>query len=236
MSKLAAIPCVILVIVLGGTSVRADPVSLVYTIHITEQCRAGGCTAFTTSFPLRMTFDGAVTSQFDGAGEHNKFYGPPTFSEVPLARPPVPEGSIPLRQTADIAFEHAPGEWRHVAQAQELFRWFTPMGEYQWNLTLYGVQDGFSQPPELTPETFAAFLGRPLAPPDSAGFFGYSYSLASRFDQSSPDAVSYLGYALVANASAPVPEPATWVLLGTALAGAWQRRHRKSSRISIRPL
>jgi hypothetical protein len=232
MSKVTAIPCVVLTLVLGGTSVGADPISIVYTIHITEQCRAGGCTAFSTSFPLTMTFDQAVTSQFDGAGEHNKFYGQPTFSDVPLVRPPVAEGAIALRQTADIAFERAPGEWRHVAQAQELFQSFTPTVEYRWNLSLFGVEDGFSQPPELSPTTFATFLGRPLAPPNSAGFFGYSYVAGDRqhSDVSSPDAISYQGYALVAGAPAPIPEPATWMLLATALAGGWRRQHRNCLR------
>jgi hypothetical protein len=229
MSRTTTASCTLAILFCAG-SLYAEPISIVYSIHITERCRADGCTAFSTTFPLTMTFDSGATSQFDSPGEHNKFYGPPKFSTVPLDRPAVAPGASALRQTADIAFEHAPGRWRHVAHAQELFQLVTSQFDFRWNLSLYGVQDGFLRPPQLSPASMATFLGRRLDLPDSAGFFGYSYSRIDlqHTDENSPDAIAYQGFALVAGEPSPVPEPATCVLVGASLLGVWYRQRRPS--------
>ena len=218
-----------LAISLVASSVCAEPISIVYSIHITDRCVLAQCNTFSAAFPLTMTFDSGVTSQFDSPTFHTKSYGPPSFSAVPLERPAIPPSATPLPRTLDTAAQQAAGTWEHRALADGLVRLLTPEVDHLWTLRLFASQSGVPTP-ELSPHTMATLLGQPANPPGSRAFFEYGYFAADPRTEQSFDSISYVGSALVADDQAPIPEPATCVLVGSGLMGAWYQKRRQMKR------
>jgi hypothetical protein len=76
-----------------------------------------------------------------------------------LERPDVFAGATGFASTADIALVVPPFDWRHVAEAQRGAQLLTPDYDYRWYLGISEVQDYFASAPELSPVSFAEFLG-----------------------------------------------------------------------------
>jgi hypothetical protein len=74
--------------------------------------------------------------------------------------------------TADIALVVPPFDWRHVAEAQRGAQLLTPDYDYRWYLGISEVQDYFASAPELSPVSFAEFLGSGQNPTA----FGYGFN------------------------------------------------------------
>ena len=212
------------IVVSCGHTAFADPITLVYNIQITHRCRPNDCGPFSgPAFPLRMTFDSGVTERFDSLTQHAQFYGPPTFSAVPLERPAIPTTASNLSFTLELAAQFDNG-WLHRAAAEELFRVVTPELFTDWSLLLIKSEEALSSPPPLSAQIMAAFLGAPATL--DATLFSYSY-IAFGINREFDDFISYGGVASLAEQQSPVPEPTTLVLAGAALAATWHRQRRR---------
>lgn len=206
--------------------VEADPITTSYNVSIRERCAfsSNECTPFAAEFPLRMTFDDRIISQSFTPTSQLQFYGPPSFSEVPLPRRPVSPGAAESRTTLDTRFLNdnpSLPAWRRVASAQEFFQLSTGEFELSWTLQLFSSVDTDVQPP-LDPASFATFLG---AGPDNLFryvFTGRSLVVPGEF---TTDSFAFNGRLTLASGAAPIPEPGTILLLSAgALAGLVRRR------------
>jgi PEP-CTERM motif len=210
--------------------VEADPITVSYNISIEQRCAfsTNECTPFAAEFPLTMTFDDRITSQSFTPTSQLQFYGPPSFSEVPLPRRPVSPGARESRTTLDTRFLNDDASlpaWRRVASAQEFFQLSTGESELSWTLQLFSSVDTDMQPP-LDPASFAAFLGTGEGNLFRYVFGGRSLVTPGEFTS---DSFAFNGRINLASGPAPVPEPGTVLLLSAAgLAGLAQRKRRRT--------
>jgi hypothetical protein len=196
----------------------ADPVKLFYTVLIDERCQAGSCQPFQAAFDLVVTFDSSAVD----SGENFVRYGDPTFSPVPLDRPAI-------RPTAGDSLNTRTQEsWQqfqtHVAYSFFAQREYATAGNLEeWHVGLSVVRQ-FMTAPDLSPETLGArLLG--LGP----ARFTYVYdALDPVTGNLTAGSIAYAGSAQLTDA-APVPEPASLLLMGSGVAGliAWRRRRRE---------
>jgi hypothetical protein len=210
--------------------VEADPITVAYNISVSQRCAfsTNECTPFAAEFPLTLTFDDRITSQSFTPTSQVQFYGPPSFSEVPLPRRPVSPGAGESRTTFDTRFlndQPSLPAWRRVASAQEFFQLSSGEFEFSWTLQLFSSLDTDVQPP-LDPTSFATLLGT-----GPGNLFRYVFSGRSLVapGEFTPDSFAFSGRIDLASGPAPVPEPGTMLLLSAAgLAGLAQRKRSRS--------
>jgi hypothetical protein len=204
--------CAVATSLLGMTAtVYADPITLHY--HVTVSQRVDEPIAErpwvpidAISFDLSMTFDGEVIGHHvtdEGAQSHwTTNFGPATFSSVPL-----PGAEVGLGQGTTVIFNSIVGGQSHqIARASQ--------------------QVGLSGSIQL--------IARGLHPPLAPGEFGTLDTFLRAMNSSNLEfffgagtAGAFGGRADAIDASAPVPEPATIMLVGTALAASALRRRRR---------
>src|SRR5688572_28781792 len=101
---------------------EADPITTRYNVTIRERCFRSfqDCLPFTATFPLTLTFDGGVTFLEESPQGSLASYGRPTFSIVPLARPPVAPNASADGFTSDSvrALEPPASPWSRFGVAQ----------------------------------------------------------------------------------------------------------------------
>ena len=178
-------------------------------------------TPFPTVFPLTLTFDFDKSAELRDPDGGRRFvgYGLPRFSEIPLERPPVAPEATDFRSTRESA-EHRGSLWDHRASAMEVPR--VDIGgdrslDIIWSTQLSG-REGTALAPTFSAEGFGRLLGQ------RGSFFRYNYS-----NEITGEEVDYVGFARLADATAPIPEPGTCILVGSALMGVWYRQRRKSN-------
>jgi hypothetical protein len=231
----------VLLLTVGAGSAAAEPITVAYDVEIfrrfsrTQPGLFGTFEPFSQQFTLFMTFDPA-------SGPVGGVYGQPTFSEVPLDLPPPPS-AITLSSfgfTTHIAL--AAGGVH--ARAEGIFG---GSGTVNGNLSVY---DGTlrlmstvlaSDPPlAVTPETYPAHLALVTLNP-----FNFSYGVCLGIgpfpvgadacnDASGAGSLEmiYFGAATLRQGhQAPVPEPATFALVGGSLAilARYRRKLRAAS-------
>jgi hypothetical protein len=156
-------------------------------------------------FPVTLTFDSAF-GVFDSPTEHNRSYGLPTFSAVPLPRP----DELPGASNVGVSFEgnflsEATGDWTHAGNVNQTSTLAIGDNRYFWFTALFRFQGGLPAPAELGASSLARFLGE--EGPDSAGVFQFGFTGNDVVaHQTLPGTVNYVGTARLAEAAAPTPE------------------------------
>lgn len=193
----------------------ADPVNLSYSVLINERCHAGNCQPFQSAFNLTVTFD---STPLDSASYFVQ-YGNPTFSSVPLDRPPISSSAgDSLNTRTQEQWLQFPSHVSHTFFAQ---RESATQGNLEeWHVGL-SVTQSVLTPPDLSPET----LGARLLALGPARFTYFYTELDPVTGNITPRTIGYSGTAQLSDAS-PVPEPASMLLVGSGVAGliAWRRR------------
>jgi hypothetical protein len=209
---------------LSAAPADADPIQVVYRIDILRQCEYSGgmetCRGFTASFPLTLSFDSQITTSHGNEMDRTNFYGPPTFSDIPLPRS---EDFPPMVETFRLAAERAqvfPGDSAFTREASAMIRHTGARGgsDYHWDFGLF-ASGGYPAMPTLDAHTFATFLA---TAPFRQFYLGDTVELADGGFQ----ALTYFG-SVSLESQAPVPEPASVLLLATGLAGIGVRRWRR---------
>lgn len=235
------ISLVFVLLTLVGAPAAADPITVAYDVEIFSRFSRsrpgiGTVEPFSQQFTLSMTFDPAL-------GPAGGVYGPPTFSPVPLDVPPPPD---------DFSLSSS-GFTTHVALAAggvhaSAYGIVGGTGTVNGNLSVYvrtlrliSTVLASNPPLPVTPETFPAHLV--LVKGQSPVNFSYGICLGIGPFPPSADAcndasgagsreVAYFGSATLRQVDqAPVPEPATFVLVGSSLAilARYRRRLRSAS-------
>lgn len=202
----------------------AEPLQVVYRIDVFKQCQYADstgevCRAFSSSFPLVVTFDPGVTYSFDSAVDHQRVYGTPTVSDIPLPRrTDFPAMTISSTTAGERAqFGVTTDGWRREASVAR--RQYGSQGgnDYHRDFSLIANGDSTGMP-DLNAASFAAFLG-------TAPFRQFGLSDAVELASGGFEALSYYGNISLESNSVATPEPASMLLLGTGLGAiGWRRR------------
>jgi hypothetical protein len=195
------------------SAAAAEPISFLFHIQIERRCTIEACEAFDAGFPLTLTTE-SVGFGSDTAATHERWYSNPVFSPIPLERPSPAPDAMPLYSPAvDMTFWMG-GEfgWRRVAHAYNGMELVSGDTTYNWNTSIYRVQDNVWPLPPLTAPNMAEFLGSSRG----SGFFGFNYSGVSRGGALTADSIAYIGTATLVP-TAPVPEPATCLLVASGV-------------------
>ena len=229
-----------LVALASAARVGADPISVTYTVQVTQRCLGNSsCSPFSpAAFPLTMSFDSAITLVLsDAPNEHQLEYGPPSFSLVPLAFPQIPSGAQPdVVRTDEVTFRQTPGgtRWFHNGSAADFLALRTPQFDFHSGLVLNGSEVGLLEKATLSPQSFVALLGRPL-PGNSPNFLYFFDRINNETFERNPEDVRYLGFATIEGTPAPTPEPGSFGLVGLSLMIAFRVAAKRTS-ITEKPL
>ena len=221
----------IAILVLGPTSlVSADPITFSFRVDRLHECIGVPCTfvPIPGSFSLSLSFESLALASIDELNLVRRDYGPPIFSNVPLARPAISPGAVESGQVVDQLARLRPGVvWSRFAQVGRGQELITPTASLRWFTTLSAFQmfDPEDPLPALTPASLAEFLGR-------GGSFGFSYEKNEPQPDGSgrfTDTVAYFGTLTLqpqSEVSSPTPEPTTSLLIitGFGLCATWRRK------------
>jgi hypothetical protein len=194
----------------AADTTAADPLTTRYTIHIFERCEASGfagldCGGFSAAFPLILTFDSRITNEHGDEHDLTRFYGEPTFSDVPLPGKEFPR----LDQSSRFAAERAhvlPGEAMFFREAAVVHRQGSSIGgnDYHRDISLT-AEHRYASLPELGARSLAHFLG-------TASFRQFAFGDSIELASGGFEGVFYRGRVDLA----ATPEPATWLLFCAA--------------------
>jgi hypothetical protein len=168
-----------------------------------------------------------VTRSVDFPGDGNneervsaRYFGEPTFSFIPLERPPVTPGMIERNETVHSAVQSTSVGWTHYAIATRT-AYDAPDFTVYWELTLLTYEE-LLEKPDLSVSTFRSFLGNGPYPTS----FQYSFYGGPN------DVVRYTGTAVLLDSPTPVPEPISFLLVGSGLFGfgalGWRRQRSRN--------
>ena len=210
----------------------ADTISFRYSVQIESVCDLDlRCfdlpVGAPRQFPLVLAFDNTITSSTDQSNFHARAYGLPQFSDPPLPRPPLSPSVAVDSWTREQATLLTGAGWLRLGQVGSVASVETNDFRYVWRTDIFKFSEFLPTAPELSPTSLGSFL--------SGGAFSYSYygQSLSNPDLFSPDSITYSGTATLQDA-APIPEPASLLLVGTG-AGAMglsrlRRRRRERGR------
>lgn len=213
--------------VLTSLPAYADPLTVRYTVHV-RSCESGRitpdfsylkCGPHPAAFPLSVTFDTRVSTEDFGYWVTHTF-GAPMFSTPPIA---LPEDPAPNTTVALTTLEGA-SDFR--AASISSFTYFAegdpndPSTIYSRGIILFGSDSGSAREPSL-----AALIGLSKE-------FRFAFRVADPEEPAVIAYVEYSGRAVVDNGV--VPEPATFLLVGTGAAAAARTGRRRSRLVSFR--
>lgn len=221
--------CVALTLAIAPTAAHADPITVTYDVQVVSRFSREGTAAgivepFAQAFMLSMTF-GSVA---DASG----IYGRPVFSAVPLEIPPPPNGLAPqgFGSTTHIGLTGGGFVADATAGVGGSIQSDGNFTVYQVILDLRSEQLSSTPPQVISPDTFPVHLGSfgpaPLNPFNftynaclGVGPFGTDADSCSDAKGAATRIVEYAGTATLRDtAPAPVPEPASVLLVGGGLA------------------
>jgi hypothetical protein len=206
----------------GVQRAGADPIAAVFRIDNLRRCIFGACEPLDTTFLLTVSFDTRVTLRAgDPASQIFEEYGPPSFSTIPLDRPPVSATAI-LDENRSIQTAKYDIDVFHFGLFNENFVRPTSSGGEFWRTGLGNLQDT-SPPRTLNAETLIAFVGR-----GDENSFSYEFNAFDSNGNFTTD-LTYLGRAVLSD-QAPIPEPGSMVLLGIGCASLRFARRRWTAR------
>jgi hypothetical protein len=220
------LPILCLLLISSGRSANAEPITLTLRARVSERCIADTCESFVASFPLIVAFDSGITQDFVSDDLAERRFGPPRFSDIPLAIPPISSDAVQSSAVTAHGWARVEGGFRVVSVFEELV---SDVETNSLRHTLVRATAAFDTPPSLTPESFVALLSR-----DAASFV-YALSVLRDDAGPSPTEVAYLGEVFVDGSGSPIPEPGTSLLLSAAgLAGLLRRQgqHRRAAQLS----
>lgn len=218
---------VMLTVLTSATYASAGPIQLRFNVDIYMECTSTGCVDPDATFPVTLTFDGDLARiVVSSAGWITHYHGQPSFSDIPLARPAVDPGAVPINDftvNVNVPRTDVGTGWQHIAEAKEVDLLLGTAFDYYWSTSLRAQSELSDTAEPLTLDSLiATFRDRPT-------FFNYSYGGVSRDGGGfSAGGVSYVGRAVLEEVSSPaaVPEPSTLLLTGSLLAVLAIRRRR----------
>jgi hypothetical protein len=222
----ARIVVFVAIIVNAAARVSAEPITVKFNISMLQQCTdLLPCKPLDTTFRLAVAFDARAIFSETTDTNINERYGAPTFSTIPLDRPGVPRSGIEANRHSS---QHVQFDGRlHTGVFEEVIVRRTESQVEVWRTTLFsGTAHSQRLPTTPNAETLLTLFRT------EGANFDYIYSTGSTIDLFPTSQVFYFGRAVVADDSAPIPEPTSLVLLAiTGVSSAICRRRQHGHRV-----